>query len=484
MTDTPHLGLPLLAAAQAQKHVTHNEALALLDAAVHLAALDRRAAPPPSPAAGDRHLVLAGATGAFAGQEGTIALFDAGAWRFLDPRPGWRLYVASDDAFLVHDGTEWRDLGHILHELDGVTRLGIGMAPDAANRLAAKLGTALLTAETVAEGGSGDLRLVLNKEAVARVGALLFQNAFSARAEIGLIGDDDLRLRVSPNGTAWRDGVRVARQTGEVLCPAGVVGSGGLRNLLVNGLFRVNQRGFPGGSLAAGAYGFDRWKAGAGGCTLSRAADGTVTLNGALTQVIEEPGLAGLVVTLSVENPSAAITVTVAGVTATIPAGNAIRRQATVTVPAGATGDVAVTLSAPGVSFARPVLNVGPLASPFEHLPHPLVLALCQRYFAKTFAEAQIPAANAGLAGALAGSSGAAASGATVVPWRYPVPMRAIPAVTTYNPSAAGAGFWTSAGTSVAASVTGGATGCLVATAAASAHPAVHHIHAVADAEL
>ena len=27
MSDTPLLGLPLLAAAQAQKHITHNEAL-------------------------------------------------------------------------------------------------------------------------------------------------------------------------------------------------------------------------------------------------------------------------------------------------------------------------------------------------------------------------------------------------------------------------------------------------------------------------
>ncbi|NNC01095.1 DUF2793 domain-containing protein, partial [Corallococcus exiguus] len=30
MSSTTHLNLPLLAAAQAQKHVTHNEALALL----------------------------------------------------------------------------------------------------------------------------------------------------------------------------------------------------------------------------------------------------------------------------------------------------------------------------------------------------------------------------------------------------------------------------------------------------------------------
>ena len=46
MTDTTHLGLPLIAAAQAQKHVTHNEALQVLgtalaadEAAQHIGAL-------------------------------------------------------------------------------------------------------------------------------------------------------------------------------------------------------------------------------------------------------------------------------------------------------------------------------------------------------------------------------------------------------------------------------------------------------------
>ena len=41
MTDTPCLGLPQIEAAQAQKHVTHNEALALLDVLVQLAVKSR-----------------------------------------------------------------------------------------------------------------------------------------------------------------------------------------------------------------------------------------------------------------------------------------------------------------------------------------------------------------------------------------------------------------------------------------------------------
>ena len=50
--------LPYLLAAQAQKHVTHNEALRLLDGLVQLAVLDRDlTAPPGAPADGDRYIV-------------------------------------------------------------------------------------------------------------------------------------------------------------------------------------------------------------------------------------------------------------------------------------------------------------------------------------------------------------------------------------------------------------------------------------------
>ena len=40
MTDTANLGLPFIEGNQAQKHVTHNEALLILDAAIQIAVLD------------------------------------------------------------------------------------------------------------------------------------------------------------------------------------------------------------------------------------------------------------------------------------------------------------------------------------------------------------------------------------------------------------------------------------------------------------
>ena len=68
MSTSPNLGLPFILAAQAQKHVTHNEAIRGLDAVVQLMVLDRNlAAAPASPADGARYIVAAAATGVWAG---------------------------------------------------------------------------------------------------------------------------------------------------------------------------------------------------------------------------------------------------------------------------------------------------------------------------------------------------------------------------------------------------------------------------------
>jgi hypothetical protein len=166
MTSTPHLSLPLLAAAQAQKHVTHNEALAALDALVQLAVKERnRTAPPAAPAEGDRFLVGAGATGAFASQEGNIALFDLESWRFFTPRPGWLAYVEAEDLLVLFDGSEWKTTDSVPEELHNLDRLGLGTTADDLNRLSAKLNAALFAALGAEEGGTGDLRVVLNKSA-------------------------------------------------------------------------------------------------------------------------------------------------------------------------------------------------------------------------------------------------------------------------------------------------------------------------------
>lgn len=125
MSDTTtHLGLPYLLAAQAQTHVTHNEALRLLDAMVQLSVLDRtRTTPPASPADGNRHLVASGATGLWAGWDLNIVFWVDGAWIRLVPRTGWMVWVAADGLFLVWTGAAWEVVGEPRDVSDAVFSL-------------------------------------------------------------------------------------------------------------------------------------------------------------------------------------------------------------------------------------------------------------------------------------------------------------------------------------------------------------------------
>src|SRR5688500_5498500 len=111
MTDlTANLGLPVIAAAQAQKHVTHNEALRHLDTLVQLVVLDRHlAAPPGSPDEGERWIVAASATGAWAGHADDIAAWQDGAWQFTPPKVGWVAFVADEGTLIVWNGSVWGD---------------------------------------------------------------------------------------------------------------------------------------------------------------------------------------------------------------------------------------------------------------------------------------------------------------------------------------------------------------------------------------
>lgn len=226
MPETLSLKLPLLVAEQAQKHVTHNEALRALDALVHLAVKDRDLATPPgSPADGDRYIVAASPTGVWAGHAGDIAVFQDGAWDFHDPNEGWPCWVEDENVFLIFNGSAWVDWGTVLSALQNLALLGIGTIADAANPFAAKLNKALWTAKYAGEGGDGDLRYTLNKEAAADVLSLLLQRGFSGRAEIGLIGDDDLTIKVSPDGSSWATALVIDKTTGGVRLPAQMTGA-------------------------------------------------------------------------------------------------------------------------------------------------------------------------------------------------------------------------------------------------------------------
>jgi hypothetical protein len=198
---------------QAQKHVTHNEAIRSLDALVQLAVLDRDlSVPPVSPADGDRYLVAAGGSDGWAGQDSKVAAWQDGAWAFFAPNPGWLAWVVDEERLIGFDGTAWIDAA--VHSLNPAPLVGVNAPADATNRLAVRSPATLLDEE------GGDHRLKINKAAASDTASLVFQSGYSGRAEFGLAGDDDWRVKVSPDGAAWTEALKVDRATGRVTLPS------------------------------------------------------------------------------------------------------------------------------------------------------------------------------------------------------------------------------------------------------------------------
>jgi hypothetical protein len=252
MPESTNLGLPFLEAGQAQKHVTLNEALRILDAAIHLSVSAISASAPVTPEEGERHIVAAGASGAFSSHENSIATFEDGAWRFLAPRTGWRAWVEAEDILYVFDGEEWRDLRDLSVELDDVMRLGVNTTSEGENRLAVRSNAALIHAIEDADGGTGDARIQISKEGALNTSSVIFSNAFDGRAEFGLIGDDDFKLKVSADGDSWIDSLIVSAASGSVALPSGadLRGSAALSGDISPSQITANQNDYNPSGLA------------------------------------------------------------------------------------------------------------------------------------------------------------------------------------------------------------------------------------------
>lgn len=223
MTDhSPNLSLPYLLPSQAQKHVTHNEALRLLDSLVQLAVQQIGSTTPPSaPEPGEIHVPGTGATGAWAGQAGKLACYTDGDWSFLSPQDGWRAWNAQDGSMRVYSAGSWLHVVPPLQNLDG---LGIGTGSDVVNRLA-------VASEAVLFSHAGaDHRLTLNKATAGDTVSVVFQSGWSGRAEMGLTGDEDFHVRVSPDAGTWTSALRISSDTAMTVAHGLMSGSADVPN--------------------------------------------------------------------------------------------------------------------------------------------------------------------------------------------------------------------------------------------------------------
>lgn len=209
--NSPNLQMPYLMPDQAQKHVTHNEALQRLDMVAQLVLSGFVSTPPSGPEEGDCYQVMAPAGGAFQGRAGQLACFIDGDWLFLTPKQGWIGWLADQGKAVFYTGSSWTALplpSPLMPDM-----VGVGATPDLNNRLAVSAPASLFN-----HRGAGH-QLKINRADEASSASLLLQTAFSGRAELGLLGNANFALKLSPDGTSWKNAIQVSPR-GVVSLPA------------------------------------------------------------------------------------------------------------------------------------------------------------------------------------------------------------------------------------------------------------------------
>jgi hypothetical protein len=273
-----------------------------------------------------------------------------------------------------------------------------------------------------------------------------------------------------------------------------VMGSSFLRNRIINGNMYIAQRGTSatvtaGTTVPTASTGYpcvDRWFVYSTGANVTAAQVAGATNNKNLLQVtgaasvtavgigqrieqLNSYDLAGQTCTLSVNIANSLLTTvtwtasyaTTADTFGTI--GTPTKTQiatgtftvtstltqytANIAVPAAATTGIEILFTVGAQisgtwQIGNAQLEVGTVATPFERRQFGQEVALCQRYFAKTFPLTVAPASNtSNYYGAMCTSAASTLAYGFTVNWRFPVEMRATPTLTTYNPYAVGSGF-------------------------------------------
>lgn len=164
--ETARHGLPLLQAGQAQKEVTHNEALVMLDLLAHPAveALGTQT-PPAAPEAGQMWIVGENATGEWEGMAQSLALWTGGGWRFASPQAGMLVWVKGQGVFAWFDGTHWRA---DVWPAAGLAIGGVQVVGPRAGPIAAPAGGAVVDAQ--ARAALGQILAVLRQHGLVATG--------------------------------------------------------------------------------------------------------------------------------------------------------------------------------------------------------------------------------------------------------------------------------------------------------------------------
>lgn len=217
---TNRVKLPYVLQSQSQKEVTVNASFDLIDVLLQAAVASVGTnTPPASPMAGDCYVVGTSPTGAWVGQAKAIAVYSTG-WSFITPWEGLTVWAMDTNALNTYDGAAWA-LTTASVSFQNIPMVGINATADATNKLSVN------SAAILFNNIGSEVQVKLNKASAGDKASFLFQNNWSARAEFGLLGDDNFTLKVSPDGSSFFDAMKLMAGSGRMALKANASGLSG-----------------------------------------------------------------------------------------------------------------------------------------------------------------------------------------------------------------------------------------------------------------
>jgi hypothetical protein len=120
--ETPRFALPYLFTSQAQKELTHNEALVAIDTLLHPVIEGVMNTPIPSLNAADAGKcwrVGSAPTGLWLNHSGQIASWTGDGWRYVIPSDGMQVFNQANGAFSIYRSSTWSEAIAITDPING-----------------------------------------------------------------------------------------------------------------------------------------------------------------------------------------------------------------------------------------------------------------------------------------------------------------------------------------------------------------------------